>query len=282
MSSGRKRKIMIACVTFDTVKITDPIKFYQVEKVHLIHYVSDKTDSTKKKIYQGFYDEVKNQIEKMNPKPEIEEHNKKVYDFSEMLATVLSIIREEIKLENPKKEFHKEESEIFINTSAGTADYSAAATIAAMMHWPKTIPFSVPTKEYMIKNEKVKEVYYDGEKPVGLAKAVNNPIKLPTYTIEMPKEHLVMGLRMLHNRLGKKESVSAKNMVADMRRNNIWYKDAPKSSKNPDQTDAVNYTRDFMNVWIKNGWVKKNDNTNKPVITEDGLRVIQTFYVDTP
>ena len=47
------------------------------------------------------------------------------------------------------------------------------------------------------------------------------------------------------------------------------------------QTDAVNYTRDYMDPWLRNGWVKKDVNGGKkPVLTEDGERVLNTFYTD--
>ena len=39
MSSGRKDRVVIGCVTFETEKVVEPVKYYQADRAHIIHYV---------------------------------------------------------------------------------------------------------------------------------------------------------------------------------------------------------------------------------------------------
>ena len=91
--TGKKERIMIACVTFETVKVTDPVKFYGCEKVHLIHYVKQRNPSAS--VFGEFYDRVCEIIGKQNRNVQIEEHNRNVSDFPGMLSEILSIIESE-------------------------------------------------------------------------------------------------------------------------------------------------------------------------------------------
>ena len=111
MSSGRKRRIMIACVTFETAKITEPIEFYEANRIHLIRYSKDPDD--KEIIYNLFYERVVELVGQMGRDIEIVEHNEVVFDFRTMLRTVLEIIQSENRKE--------EGCEIYVNVSAGTS-----------------------------------------------------------------------------------------------------------------------------------------------------------------
>ena len=93
LPSGRKKRIMVACVTFETSKVVEPALYYEVNKVHIIHYVKDPT-SESGKVYDSFCKRVVELLEKDSPLPiEIVDHNERVSDFSTMLRTVLSIIQ---------------------------------------------------------------------------------------------------------------------------------------------------------------------------------------------
>ena len=50
LPSGRKKRIMVACVTFETSKVVEPALYYEINKAHIIHYVKDP-DSESGKIY---------------------------------------------------------------------------------------------------------------------------------------------------------------------------------------------------------------------------------------
>lgn len=275
MPSGRKKRIMIACVTFETYKVVNPLLFYEINKIHLIHYVKDPA-SDSGKLYSSFYDRTRELISEESPLPvEIVEHNDNVSNFDTMLRTVLFIIRSERKAEP--------NCDIYVNISSGSSEYAAAAAIAAMMV-PDTVVFSVGTKEYTISGDRIKDAYFIDGKPVGLAKSTYDPRILSSYTIQMPEEHLVRGLRILAERIDHNLSVTSGKMVEALKENGIWYRDAspvtPDRKSSQRQTEAVYYQRDFINKWLKNGWIVKDDLRNKYVLTDDGRSTIATFYTE--
>ncbi|MBR6204867.1 MAG: hypothetical protein IKQ60_07480 [Candidatus Methanomethylophilaceae archaeon] len=270
MSSGRKRRIMIACVTFETAKITEPIEFYEANRIHLIRYSKDPDD--KEIIYNLFYERVVELVGQMGRDIEIVEHNEVVFDFRTMLRTVLEIIQSENRKE--------EGCEIYVNVSAGTSEYTAASTIASMMV-PGTVPFTVNSREYTVDSSRIKDLYFIDGKPVGLTKVSSEPMVLPSYTIDIPEEHLVRALRILDDRISSRLPANSTHMVDALKDAGIWYRDIePKDGDKASarQTEAVYYQRDFIYKWLKNGWIAKSDRNGKYVVTELGRRVLDTFY----
>ena len=228
------------------------------------------------KIYSSFCERTKALIsEKSRLNVEIETHNEYVSNFSVMLRTVLSILRSE-REENP-------DCDLYVNISSGTSEYAAASAIAAMMV-PDTVAFSVGTKEYTVPTDKIKDVYFIDGEPVGLTKLTYDPRILSNYTIEMPEEHLVRGLRILSDRSEKNLSVTSGKMVDALKQANVWYRDATpvkedrKSTQR--QTEAVYYQRDFIAKWLKKGWIAKDELRGRYIVTDDGRDVIQTFYLE--
>lgn len=275
LPSGRKKRIMVACVTFETSKVVEPALYYEINKAHIIHYVKDP-DSESGKIYDSFRRRVCERLESESPREvEIVEHNERVSDFSVMLRTVLSIIQ----MENSGEEG----CEIYVNISSGSPEYAAAATVASMMV-SGTIPFSVNTKEYTVSTDRIRDVYFVDDQPVGMTKTTYPPRTMPIYAINIPEEHLVRGLRILGHRNEAKLSVTSGRMVEALKEAGLWYRDT--ESDNPDrkanqrQTEAVYYQRDFISKWLKNGWIVKDDLRNRYVLTESGTTVIGTFYTD--
>lgn len=275
MSSGRKKRIMIACVTFETSKVTDPIEYYEINKAHIIHYVKDPEQPDN--IYNSFYERVLEIIGGTPRKVEVVEHNEKVSDFTAMLRTVLEIIRREM-------DENKEACEIFVNISSGTSEYAAASAIASMM-MPGTIPFSVGSREYTVDRERIEDTYFIDGKPVGLTKSTYDPRTLPSYSIDIPERHLVRGLRILNAKNERGESTTSGHMIAALHAKGIWFRDTV--TDNPDrkstqrQTEAVYYQRDFINKWVANDWVTREDLRNRYVLTAEGLNIIDTFHTDT-
>lgn len=274
MPSGRKKRIMVACVTFETAKVVEPMLYYEVNRAHIIHYVKDPT-SESGEIYESFYNRVVELLEERSPlKVEVIKHNERLSDFSVMLRTVLSIIRSEQEAEP--------DCDIYVNISAGSSEYAAAATIAAMM--TNTIPFSVGTKEYTVPTSDIPKLYYIDGKPVGLAKSTYEPRALPSYNIDMPEEHLVRGLRILDDRNSKNLPVTSGKMVAALKDSNLWFRDP--ESKNDDkkasqrQIDAVYYQRDFISKWSDHGWIEKDPHLSRYVVTAKGKIILSTFFTD--
>lgn len=275
LPSGRKKRIMVACVTFETSKVVEPVLYYEINKAHIIHYVKDP-DSESGKIYDSFRRRVCERLESESPREvEIVEHNERVSDFSVMLRTVLSIIQ----MENSGEEG----CEIYVNISSGSPEYAAAATVASMMV-PGTIPFSVNTKEYTVSTDRIRDVYFVDDQPVGMTKTTYPPRTMPIYAINIPEEHLVRGLRILGHRNEAKLSVTSGRMVEALKEAGLWYRDTesddPDRKANQRQTEAVYYQRDFISKWLKNGWIVKDDLRNRYILTESGTTVIGTFYTD--
>ena len=271
MPSGRKRRIMVACVTFETTKVTDPIDYYEINRAHIIHYVKSPEEGG---VYAEFYDRVCEIISEQSPREvEVVEHNERVTDFSVMLRTVLGIIQSE-RREDP-------ECDVYVNISSGSPEYAAAAAIASMMV-PGTVPFSVNTKEYTVDIDMIPKIYYMDGKPVGLTKSTWPPKVVPSYPIDIPEEHLVRGLRILHARNEARQSVTSGRMIEALKEQGIWFRDTedPSRKSNRRQAEAVYYQRDFIARWLKLGWIEKEDLRNRYVLTAEGRNVIDTFYVE--
>lgn len=268
MSSGRKDRVVIGCVTFETEKVVEPVKYYQADRAHIIHYV--KQGDRNSAIYTEFYDEVCSRIRgESKIDVDIIEHNERVTDFSEMLRVMLSIIDSENR---------RGDCEIFVNISSGTPEYAAAATVASMMS-PGTVAFSVNVQEYMVDEDTVRDVYFRDGRPVGMAASVFPPKALPDYSFDRPPEYLVRGLRLFHERGEERLSVSSAAMADEMRKRGIWLREMPGVDARR-QSDAVNYHRDYIQKWVANGWIVKDDVRRRYLITEKGLNVIGTFYID--
>jgi ACT domain-containing protein len=79
-------RIVICCVSFETVKVLDPIYHYKADRVHIIH-------SGKQRPYIDFYNHVTKELDKKN----IEWKDYDIYyaNFTDVMKTVRSIIKKE-------------------------------------------------------------------------------------------------------------------------------------------------------------------------------------------
>ncbi len=264
---------MISCVTFETAKVVEPALYYEINKFHMIHYVKNPgTESGR--IYEEFSDRVEELLKSQSRLDiEIVKHNESVSNFSKMLSLILEIIRADRK--------EHEGCEIFVNISAGSPEFAAAAAIASMMEGATA--FSVGSQEYTVKDEKIREIYFVDGKPVGLTKKTYDPRVLPSYTIEMPPEHLVRALRILEDRNSRNLSVTSGKMVEAIQYAGLWHRNIESSESkksNERQTKAVYYQRDFITKWSEKGWVVKDSLHKHYVLTDEGRNIINTFYLD--
>ena len=71
-------------------------------------------------------------------------------------------------------------------------------------------------------------------------------------------------------------------MVAALKEAKLWYRDTDSVSSerktSQRQTEAVYYQRDFINKWLENGWIRKDDLTGRYVVTYAGRNITSTFY----
>ena len=262
MESGKRKRIMIACVTFETIKITEPVEHYETSIVHLLHYVRDK-NSQSGKIYQQFYDEVSNQIETMNYT--IIEHNSNVNSFPDMMRILTDILYKENNSEPLP--------DIFVNISAGSSEYVAAATIVSMM-FPNAVPFSVRTKKYTVNVEEISRLYFKNNHPIGLTEEIYPPVIMPKISIPRPDERLVKALRVY-----VKSDQRAKTVISQLKETKLWIRESDKST-NAQKYDSVYYHRDFVDRWIEYGWVFKDAYLNRYNLTDEGRRILNTYYLE--
>ncbi|MHC1709396.1 MAG: DUF6293 family protein [Methanomassiliicoccales archaeon] len=261
-------KVVVACVVFETYKIVQPIQYLKgAGKVYLIHWVS-KRNPEGGSVYKDFFSRNVDMLGDIVGPSNIIEIAAEVYDFKKMLATILSILREE----------RAEGNEVFINISSGPSEYAAAATIASMMV-PGVRPFSVRTREWQISGEeRIRELYYEDGVPVGQSRSVYDPEDLPIFHIAMPEQRLVEGLRILDSKIKAKKSTSYASVINDLRTVGLWREGpGPKVT----QGDKMYYLRNFLEPWIANGWVERVGKRGL-TITDAGRHVAEMFYLPLP
>ena len=265
-----KRRVMICCVTFETVKVVKPIADIGAERVHIIHTSSDDTEGPKV-VYKEFYDEVFRQLVGMGIKEDqIIEENIPVFRFKEVLGQIVEIMTRE----------RKDGNDVYINVSAGSSEYAAAATIAAMMV-EGVQAFTVHTREYSISTEKeIRSAYFSKGKPVGQSKKVAEPVVLPTFPIDMPSRELVVALRIFKEKKDAGKSTTYNAMIEALEAAGIWdYK--PDGKKNEEQAKKMYYSRHFIDGWIKLGWITGKSGRGRDIeITESGKNVTDIFYME--
>ena len=282
----KKERVVVACVVFEVSKVVKPIIEYEATRVHLIHYA----DKERGKIYKEFYDEVCGQIvEYSNIRKQYEERSgkrsgkeieviehadHKTSDFQKMLMTVLYILRNE-------KAMNKD-SEIYVNISSGTAEFTAAAMMAAMMV-DGVRPFRVGTEKYTANDEELlRSLYIPDGKPLGLTEIAGAPRELPSYKIMCPDERLVRGLKKFRD-IGATVSTAAfVDILA--KDEDVWidraYEKTGANRTDKKQSDLMKYRRNFLSRWEENGWVVQREYSKRYKITEEGQWVIDTFCAD--
>ncbi len=259
-----KERVAISCVTFETAKIVKPIRYLgNVDRVYLLHYERPDPEKTRN-VYNEFYDEVVRQLEDGPVCGEIVGSNVRVYRFKEVLAKVLEIMRAELG----------EGNEVYINVSAGTSEFVAAATIASMM-MRGVVPYTVGTSDWTVPEEDL-TIYYEGDRPVGMSKDVNDPQVLPTFHIERPPDELVEALKILKEKIDKGHRTTYLKMIEALKADGCWEREAPENVKDPVQSDKMYYSRHYIDEWVKRGWVDR-DQRGRLSLTEDGMTVIEVF-----
>ena len=280
--SKRIDRIVISCVTFDTVMITDPIEHYDATKAYLVHY-SKKDDDEYNECFkrvleileEGFntvvsdygmsefgYDSgsIGAEIKKQKTLNVIDVNCERVYVFQDMLRVLFSIIRKErsISSKNP----------IYVNVSAGTSEFSAAALIASMM-FENVEAFSVGTMEYTIVGM---DPYRDREtgKFIGISKAVYPPRPINGFKLSQPEKNFILALR-LYNEMG---FPSATKMIRALKDKGLW--------NSPDgelSNEKMRYQRRYIDEWVKDGLIEKNGR-GKYSLSPEGEFAIKTYYTD--
>lgn len=273
MSTGKRDRVVISCVTFDTVRVTDPLSKYNPDRIHLIHYCRGGSGDN---VYQEFYETVCDQIHELpNGKGiSIVEHNENVTDYNSMFRTVHGIIEYENGL-GP--------TDIYVNISAGSTDYIAAASMASMMY-DNTIPFTVRSKEYTVRGDMIRKCYYSSDgKPLGMTASVEEPRAVSKIRVQRPEKNNVLALRDVKELIEKDADTRASLMIYTLKTKGRWkrkYSEEELSEKRCSRYDLTYFHRDFMDGWISDGWIEKDEYQNKYRVTDKGLQVLSVFYTE--
>ncbi len=280
--SKRIDRIVISCVTFDTVMITDPIERYDATKAYLVHYSKNDDDEYNecfKRVLEileeGFntvvsdygmsefgYDSgsIGAEIKKQKTLNVIDVNCERVYVFQDMLRVLFSIIRKErsISSKNP----------IYVNVSSGTSEFSAAALIASMM-FENVEAFSVGTMEYTIVGM---DPYRDREtgKFIGISKAVYPPRPINGFKLSQPEKNFILALR-LYKEMG---FPSATKMIRALKDRGLWNLPDGELSN-----EKMRYQRRYIDEWVKDGLIEKNGR-GKYSLSPEGEFAINTYYTD--
>jgi len=247
-------RVVISCVSFETVKVVEPILYYRADKAYLIH-------SSTKRPYIDFFNEVVKQLKKKRiPCEEID-----IYygDFSLVMKSVREIIRKEKAKGN----------HVYVNIGAGPQVYSSAAMIASMMEG--AVPFNAPTEEWTVKD--ATKVFYEDGRPVGNARKVKDPVRIPVFDVNPPDPQLVRGLSIWKQITEKWKIRPTREIMASFEENglidDIWEDDRRKKHS---QSALMRYRRNYLEKWESEGWIQK-DRRGKYSLTDQGEMILEIF-----
>ena len=255
----RKRRVMIACVTFETVKISDPVGYYGTNVVYLVHHVVSPSPDN---VYQQFYDRTCELISDAVKGAEVVEVDRDVSDFAGLLSTINAIIAEEVT----------RTAEIYINLSAGSPEFTAAGATAAMMN-PAVKAFFAHAGSYTVSAEDLRATYYRDGRPVGLTASVRDTEEMPEFRLEMPDEALVKSLRR-YGRLLDTGRVYYSEIVDVLKADGLWGRQSSGDANG--NNDKVFFQRRYIEEWKKKGWIEKSGPSYR--LTDKGSLVIRILY----
>ena len=259
------KPIVIACVTFETAMVVEPIVSLGASEVFLFHYVRDPGER-KGEVYQEFYEEVRRQL--FDRFPGIIVHDcssQPIWDFSLMVREISNIVSS-LRKYNP-------DVRILINTSSGTREFCNAGLIVSSRS-EGVDAFQVSTLEYSVPIEKVAELYYSDGKPLGLTKHCREPKILPKFDLFVTDEVLVRSLRVFIRYYEANEYSIAKSVIEELKKRNLW-------TKTDASGELCYYERKYKREWLQRGWIEKHPQVTKRYRpTERGRLVADTFYTN--
>ena len=260
MSMGIKPRVLMACLRYDVVKIIESIRAYSPQ--HVITFHDMFSDPSNQRMI--FAERFQHILEDEFTNTSYHNFEMKQKDFRDISKTLeLAVVFLNNLMNYP---------DIFINISAGTNEFAAAATMTSMIHENVTI-FTQDEEEDNLTPDAIQKIYYKGGVPTGPVTKVSEPRAIDVYHVTPPSKPLILGLRILDENMKAGKSLMAKDMIKIFMDEGIWMRDGPS------QNDNVLYLRDFVDKWIANGWVIRGQMRNQYRITEKGRMMLDTFYV---
>ncbi len=253
--TGPNLRVVMDCVTFETVKVVDPAKYYKADKVYLFHKASNEP-------YSDFLEKVENELDEndIQYRSIISEIN----DFPKIIKELMKAIEKE----------RKDGNHVYVNVSAGTHVFCAAGLIACMIKGGN--PFYAPSKEYTVKGDQIQEVYFEKGEPVGLAEEVEEPNEILCFNLPNPDETLVRGLKLWNGEKEKMGLMSSSTIIEKFADQDLMEDIYEENRKKVSQNATMKYRRNFLEKWLQNGWLRKIDR-GRYELTEDGKRILEVF-----
>ncbi|MBE6518257.1 MAG: hypothetical protein E7Z70_01765 [Thermoplasmata archaeon] len=269
--SGRKERIVIACVMMDVPMVVEPALYYQADTVHLIHFDRNHRDDSSK-IYIDFFKEARRQLYDRS-EAEVEEHNANVYDFHTMMRTILEIIAEDRRRTGGIMD-------VYVNISSGTTEYSAAAMLVCMQNKSLTA-FTVRTDVYTLGRDRIMELLYKDGKPLGFSTKVEEPRMVVTFDPDKQDAQLVACLGVLKQEQSRKRNVYASDIINGLKIIGAWnYEPDRKRGRTSDeQKELMHLKRAYLEPMMKKGWIVKNElMKGRWDITPEGEAIIDIYH----
>lgn len=290
------KRVMVACVTTEVVKITDPAIKLNVDIIHLLNYVkkadSDDLDQiAREELFEAVYQENIKVLKEAGIK--VKEHrDAPIFIFDEFFRTIYEILADEKKWG----------SAVYVNISSGPPEYSAAAAIASMMVDGVEL-FTVGAKAsgYTVPFERQKGLLMHDGKLVGSAFDVHKPIKIDKFPLPTPDLKMLRALKIFGTIPEAKRSNVT--VIRELIKNKEWRFsssdenctigtsvefegsdgkmmdgiDKEQYSKRQNK-EAVQYQRAYIDYWKENGWIEKSEiNGKRYKLTKTGRRYVDIF-----
>ena len=269
--SGRKERIVIECIMMDVPMVVEPAVHYEADTVHLIHYSRNHRENISE-MYGRFFEEARRQIRERS-EAQVMEHDANVYDFHAMMRTVLEIVSSDRKRTGGIMD-------VYVNISAGSTEYSAAAMLVCMQNKTLTA-FTVRTDEYMIRNEDIERLLYRDGRPVGFSATVEEPEMVVTFDPDRQDAQLVACLGVLKEVQSRKRNVYFSDLINGLKVLGAWnYEPDRRRGKTDDeQKELMHLKRAYMEPMVKKGWVVKNELVKgRWDITPEGEAIIEVYH----
>lgn len=265
--SGKKDRVLISCLTFGVPVVVDPAVYYGAERIHILHYIH--SDDDEYKVYQEFYDEACKQLKNKLPKVEIVEHNISITEYRLVLRELLRIVRSEDRF-----------TDIYVNISAGTSEYSAAAMLVCMQYSNLTA-FTVRSKEYALKDKDIKRLLYKDGRPVGLRLQVHDPVMITTFDPEKQDMDLIAAMVVIRDIWKSKNYATYEEMIDGLIEAGVWkYNPNRKRTKTDDlQKKRQHFKRNYLDPMMEKGWLAEDPIVKRRYrVTDKGQAVIDVYY----
>ena len=265
-----KYSAMIACVTVDVKTVTEPVRYYRPDEVHLC-YPRDSPSPVLCKLCRDHHEQVVKEIREIDPKIKVYEHNTSdIYSFREM-ANRLGKINQSIVAKHP-------DAVVYANVSSGAQEFCVALGVFGSLN-PNVVMFRVMPVMQRMDESMISSVFYDSDGVArGLYSKVSDPEELVKVHVDGPDEVLVRSLRIYISVIDRGAKPSSATMIPILKKHRLWTHEFKFEGGSTDKAtkERAYFDRHYLKPWAELGWVEKDAMFYLP--TQSGRDVIHMFY----